>query len=124
MRHEEFVTLMETVAESWNAGDTERGLSCFTDDAVYMEPPDRQRYEGRAELYTFFGGEDPPAMSMSWHHLIIEGDIGVGEYTYRGERQFHGLVIVRLRDGRISHWREYERESALSFQEFAGPSLF
>jgi ketosteroid isomerase-like protein len=122
--HEEFVTLMETIAESWNAGDTERGLSCFTDDAVYMEPPDRQRYEGRAELYTFFGGEDPPPMSMSWHHLLVEGDIGVGEYTYRGERQFHGLVIVQLRDGRISRWREYERESPLSFEEFAGPSLF
>jgi hypothetical protein len=122
--HEEFVSLMETVAESWNAGDTARGLSCFTGDAVYMEPPDRQRYEGRAELFDFFGGEAPPPMSMTWHHLLVEGDIGVGEYTYRGERQFHGLVIVQLRDGRISRWREYERESPLSFQEFAGPSLF
>ncbi len=124
MTHEEFVTLMQAVAESWNAGDTERGLSCFTDDAVYMEPPDRQRYEGRAELDAFFGGENPPPMSMTWHHLLVEGDIGVGEYTYRGERQFHGIVIVRLRDGRISRWREYERESALPFEEFAGPSLF
>ncbi len=124
MTHDEFVTLMETVAVSWNAGDTERGLSCFTDDAVYMEPPDRQRYAGRAELYAFFGAEDPPPMSMSWHHLLVEGEIGVGEYTYRGERQFHGIVIVQLRDGRISRWREYERESALPFDEFAGPSLF
>ena len=63
-------------------------------------------------------------MSMSWHHLLVEGEIGVGEYTYRGERQFHGIVIVQLRDGRISRWREYERESALPFDEFAGPSLF
>jgi hypothetical protein len=89
-----------------------------------VEPPDRQRYEGREELYAFFGGQDPPPMSMSWHHLLVEGDIGVGEYTYRGEQQFHGLVIVQLRDGRISRWREYERESSLSFEEFAGPSLF
>ena len=124
MEHDGFVTLMETIAEAWNAGDTERGLACFTEDAVYMEPPDRQRYEGRAELYGFFGGEDPPPMSMRWHHLVVEGDIGVGEYTYRGDRQYHGLVIVQLRDGVISRWREYEVESPLSWEEFAGPSRF
>jgi hypothetical protein len=40
MDHDAFVRLMETIAVSSNAGDTERALARFTDDAVYMEPPD------------------------------------------------------------------------------------
>ena len=40
---------------------------------------------GEPSSYAFFGAEDPPPMSMTWHHLLVEGDIGVGEYTYRGE---------------------------------------
>jgi ketosteroid isomerase-like protein len=120
----EFVTLMQAIADAWNEGDTPRALACFTDDAVYMEPPDRQRYEGRDELFAFFGGDDPPPMSMVWHHLLVDGDVGIGEYTYRGDRQFHGIAIVQLRDGKVRRWREYERESALDWSEFSGPSAF
>ena len=79
---------MEAIAERWNAGDTLGALERFTDDAVYMEPPDEQRYEGRDELFEFFGGDDPSPMHMEWHHLVVDGDVGVGEYTYRG----HGPV--------------------------------
>ena len=124
MNHDAFVTLMRTIADAWNAGDTNRALACFADDAVYMEPRDEQRYEGRAELFDFFGGDDPPPMSMTWHHLVVEGDIGVGEYTYRGNRQYHGLVIVALRNGVIARWREYQTASPLPWEEFVGPSRF
>ena len=124
MERAEFVELMEAIAESWNAGDTLGALERFTDDAVYMEPPDEQRYEGRDELFEFFGGDDPPQMHMEWHHLVVDGDVGVGEYTYRGHGQYHGLVIVRVREGRISHWREYQRRSDLPWAEFVGPSRF
>lgn len=124
MDHAGFVSLMETIASSWNAGDTQRALACFTDDAVYVEPPDRQRYEGRAALFEFFGGDEPPPMHLAWHHLVVDGDVGVGEYTYRGRRQYHGLVIVHLRDGRIDRWREYQYPSKLSWEAFAGPSRF
>ena len=124
MDHDAFVALMQTIAESWNARDTNRALDCFADDAVYMEPPDEQRYEGRAALFDFFGGDDPPTMFMAWHHLVVDGEIGVGEYTYRGNRQYHGLVIVQLRDGVIARWREYQTESPLSWDAFVGPSRF
>ena len=69
---------METIAASWNTGDTERA-SPASPTTRFMEPPDEQRYEGRAELYDFFGGEDPPPMHPDWHHLVVDGDIGVGE---------------------------------------------
>ena len=52
-----FAELMETIARSWNEGDTHRALECFTDDAVYMEPPDEQLHRRHAELFEFFGGD-------------------------------------------------------------------
>ena len=124
MEHRAFVALMQAIADAWNAGDTNRALACFTDDAIYMEPPDEQRYEGREELFGFFGGDDPPPMEMAWHHLVVDGDIGMGEYTYRGTRQYHGLVIVQVREGVIARWREYQTESALPWEDFIGPSRF
>jgi SnoaL-like domain len=124
MDHAAFVTLMQTIADAWNSGDTNRALACFADDAVYIEPPDEQRYEGRDELFDFFGGDDPPPMSMAWHHLVVDGEIGVGEYTFRGNRQYHGLVIVQPRGGVIARWREYQTESPLPWEEFVGPSRF
>ena len=124
MEHRAFVALMQAIADAWNAGDTNRALACFTDDAIYMEPPDEQRYEGREELFDFFGGDDPPPMEMAWHHLVVDGDIGMGEYTYRGTRQYHGLVIVQVREGVIARWREYQTESALPWEDFIGPSRF
>jgi hypothetical protein len=89
-----------------------------------MEPPDEQRYRGRDELLAFFGGDDPPPMDLVWHHLVVDGDVGVGEYTYRGTRQYHGVAMVQLRYGRIARWREYQVESALDFDTFVGPSRF
>jgi uncharacterized protein (TIGR02246 family) len=44
MTQEEFRQLLQTVADGWNAGDARLAAACFTEDAVYVEPPDRQRY--------------------------------------------------------------------------------
>src|SRR5262245_48334628 len=52
----QFRELMETVAAGWNAGDARKASECFTDDALYLEPPDKQFYTGRPALYEFFGG--------------------------------------------------------------------
>lgn len=73
---------------------------------------------------SFLGGDDPPPMRMTWHHLSVDGDIGFGEYTFRGGRQYHGIVAVHLHDGMIDRWREYQVASDLSWEAFAGPSRF
>jgi hypothetical protein len=124
MNHAEFVALMEEIRASWIAGDTNRALACFTDDCVYLEPPDEQRYEGREELFEYFGGHDPPPMDLVWHHLAVDGDVGAAEYTYRGEHQYHGVALVHLREGRIDRWREYQVRSELDYDAFVGPSRF
>ena len=123
---EEFRRLLGTVAAGWNDGDARRAADCFAEHAVYMEPPDRQIYHGREELYDFFGGEAPPLMEMRWHHVVFDErqQVGAGEYTFRGRIRYHGLVIVRVEDGRIARWREYQYPSDVEWDVFVGDSRF
>jgi uncharacterized protein (TIGR02246 family) len=119
--------LLDELADAWNRGDAAAGANCFTEDAVYLEPPDRQYYVGRDQLFSFFGGDQPgeASMSMTWHHVAVDeaADRVFGEYTYTGNNTYHGVVVIQLRDGLISSWREYQYRSTLPFTEFAGDSL-
>lgn len=124
----EFQALLRTVSDGWNEGNARKAADCFTEDAVYSEPPRRQFYRGRAALYEFFGGAqkpDPP-MRMTWHHLLFDEktQVGSGEYTFQMNNRYHGVVMVRIRGGKIANWREYQYQSPLSFEEFAGENLF
>ncbi|MDQ3783904.1 MAG: nuclear transport factor 2 family protein [Actinomycetota bacterium] len=120
-----FRGLLDTVAEGWNAGDAAMAAACFTEDAVYVEPPDRQRYDGRPHLAEFFGGCDD--MSMRWHLTAFseEDQAGFGEYTFSliGRVTKHGIVVVEIERQLIASWREYQYDSELSFEEFAGDSV-
>lgn len=118
---------MRTVARAWNEGDARKAADCFTEDAVYTEPPDRQVHRGREALYRFFSSVEPaPPTRMVWHHLAFDpaGQVGFGEYTFHGNSRYHGIVVVRLRDGKISNWREYQYKSELSWQEFIRHNSF
>jgi ketosteroid isomerase-like protein len=124
----QFRELMQTLAQGWNDGDAHKAASCFTSDAVYSEPPDKQLYRGREQLYRFFGGDTgrKQAMKMTWHHLVFdeERQIGAGEFTFEYGGRVHGMVIVRVRDGKISNWREYWYESPLDWQQFTRQNPF
>jgi ketosteroid isomerase-like protein len=123
-----FRSLMETVAAGWNEGDAGKAANCFSEDALYLEPPDRQFYSGRPALYEFFGGgkKPEPPMKMTWHHLAFdeESQVGFGEYTFQMNRRYHGVVVVRLRGGKIANWREYQYESPLEWKEFVRKNAF
>jgi len=124
----QFKRLMNTIAEGWNEGNARKAADCFTEDAIYVEPPDRQVYSGRTALYDFFGGEekpDPP-MKMRWHHLAFDeaSQIGFGEYTFQMNRRYHGIVVVRVREGKISNWREYQYQSEMEWEEFSERNRF
>jgi hypothetical protein len=124
----EFESVMHEVAAAWNANDAGRAASCFTEDARYSAVPEARVRKGRDELYQWFGGADgrPKPMRMEWHHLVFDPDqqLGVGEYTFDYETRSHGLVIVKLRKGLISNWREYEHESRRSWRELVGDNYF
>jgi hypothetical protein len=122
----QFRTLMERVATGWNSGDARLAADCFAEDAVYEEPPGKQLYKGRAALYEFFGGEEKLPMKMRWHHLAFDPATGVGfgEYTFALNRQYHGIVIVKISGGLIVRWREYQTQSPLPYEEFARETAF
>ena len=119
---------MQRVADGWNEGNAGKASDCFSEDAIYLEPPEKQLYRGRAELYEFFGGDagtDLP-MKMSWHHLAFheEEQVGFGEYTFQMHRRYHGIVVVKLESGLIKHWREYQYRSELDWEGFTRQNPF
>lgn len=124
----EFANLLKTIAEAWNHGDAKKAADCFREDAIYTEPPDKQVYIGRNALYEFFGGDKKPAppMIMIWHHFAFdeEEQIGFGEYTFRGTNRYHGIVIIKVREGKVSNWREYQYKSPVEWEAFIGRNKF
>jgi SnoaL-like domain len=118
----EFQALMARLADGWSRQNTEQALSCFTEDAIYMEPPDIQLYQGHAELRPYFAALNPGTL-MRFHSLWFDKgrQIGAGEYSFgeTNERVAdHGVVVVELRNGRIAFWREYQQKGPSSFDRF------
>ena len=124
----EFQALLRNLAEAWNSGESRRAAECFTEDAIYTEPPDKQVYRGREALFRFFGGAAgrPGQMTMRWHHLAFDPDtqIGFGEFSFRYGTTVHGIAVVRLRQGKIANWREYWGESTLPWDQFIRANPF
>jgi hypothetical protein len=120
-----FRALLDTVAAGWNLNRAELAASCFTERALYLDPPNRQLYRGRAALRDFFAASIAPARPdrMRWHATAFDSvrQIGFGEYTYRGRQNYHGIAVLHLEAGLIRSWREYQYGSALSWEEFVQP---
>lgn len=112
---------MQTIANGWNTKNAEKAADCFTDDAVYIEPPDKQFFKGKEELYQYFGGDNGFDMKLQWHNLFFdeEQQTGIGEYTFEFNNMIHhGVTIVELQDGKIKFWREYDTTGTISYDEF------
>lgn len=117
-----FVSLMERLADAWSRQDTDRGIECFTEDAVYMQPPAEQLFRGRAELRKYFGALKP-GTTMKFHHLAFDERTqrGFGEFTFGSvgaAKADHGVTVVEVREGRIASWREYFNEGPAAFPDF------
>ncbi len=119
---------METVARGWNSNDAHLAANCFTEDALYSSPPDPRIRQSRNVLFEFFGGAQgrPRPMHMEWHHLAFDEkeQIGFGEYTFSYDVRTHGIVIVRIADGHIANWREYEHVSPHDWEAMVGRNRF
>ncbi len=122
MNTQQFKQLLDILAEGWNEGNAKKASDCFTDDALYVEPPDKQFFKGRDQLFRYFGGnsEKPKQMKMLWHNLSFdeESQIGMGEYTFEMNDKNHGVVVVEIEDGKIKTWREYQWTGDLNYETF------
>lgn len=125
---DEFAAVLSGVAKGWNEGNAGMAAQYFADDAVYEEPPKKQLYKGKKEIFEFFGGDkgfDKP-MKMKWHNIAFNDrqQTGFGEYTFAMKNQYHGIVVVHLKSGKIARWREYQYMSEAGWEDFARESLF
>jgi SnoaL-like domain len=125
---DDFKKLIQTISSGWNEGNARKSANCFSEDAIYEEPPAKQLYHGRAELYEFFGGDqgtDIP-MKMIWHHIAFNEaeQIGFGEYTFEMHGRYHGIVVVKVQDGLIKNWREFQYPAELVWDEFTKHNPF
>src|SRR3972149_2783323 len=121
---QEFYALMEQLARAWSQQDTDSALACFSQDAVYLEPPDIQFYQGHEQLRPYFAALKPGAF-MHFHNLWFDEtkQVGAGEYSFgmTGKATAdHGIAVVALRSGKIAVWREYQRKGPSGFQDFIG----
>jgi ketosteroid isomerase-like protein len=122
MNTSDYVALMNRLAAAWSTQDTDAGLDCFTEDAVYMEPPDIQIYLGREQLRPYFAALKPGTY-LRFHHLWFDEatQTGAGEYSFGGEGKplaDHGVMVVEIRQGKIAFWREYQRKGPAPFDQF------
>jgi hypothetical protein len=119
---------MQQLADAWNRGNARAAADLFAKGALYSSAPNSEAREGRQALFEWFGGTHgrPKPMQMVWHHLVFdeETQIGAGEYTFIYEVRTHGMALIRLRDGKIANWREYEVESPLDWEAMVGKNGF
>jgi len=117
----EFYTLMENIAVGWSTQNTELALNSFSKNAIYMQPPNVQFYQGHTQLKPYFD-ELTDKHKMKFHNLWFDGkkQTGVGEFTfsYGKDTSDIGIVVVEIKGGKISHWREYLTKGDTDFDEF------
>jgi hypothetical protein len=118
----EFMTLMNQLADAWTNQNTDLAVGCFTQDAIYTQPPDEQFYEGHKQLRPFFAALKKGTV-MKFHNLWFdkEKQIGAGEFTF-GNRESKngvtGVTIVTIENKKIKTWREYFISGPIEFDNF------
>ncbi|HSM02285.1 MAG TPA: nuclear transport factor 2 family protein [Acidimicrobiia bacterium] len=117
-----FRDLMSTLADAWARLDADAAIACFTDDAVYMQPPDLQFYEGRDQLRSYFGALTEGTY-LDFHGIWFDEvrQVGCAEFSFgvRGRPEAdHGAIVLTLRDDLIAVWREYVQPGPADFGAF------
>lgn len=125
MTSAEFRVLVDTLAQAWTARDYPRVASHFAEDVAYADPT-RYSLDGRAALLEFFEDDGGHDQRVDIHLTIFDeaAQVGTVEYTYTGTYVYHGVAVVKIAEGQITHWREYQHTSTLDWQTFVGRTRF
>jgi hypothetical protein len=125
MTKHEFASMLQALAEAWTRRDHQTAARFFTPGVQYADPL-RYTISGRDTLLAFFTADDGLPQTTRWHNIVFdeERQIGAAEYTYTGTHCYHGVALVRLDKGMISHWREYQHIDVRAWEQFAGNTAF
>jgi len=125
MNNAEFREMLQTLAAAWQRRDYATAVSFFAEDVKYADPL-RYEFANRADLQAFFENDEGLEQQSVWHNILFDEarQLGVAEYTYDGTWRYHGTVWICVRDGRITHWREYQHTDPREWEDFASGTAF
>jgi ketosteroid isomerase-like protein len=121
MTRDDTLKLMQLHADAWNAHDADGLLRIMTEDCIYDASAGTTPYGARSQghpalrpafeaIWTTF----PDARWDDARHML-DGDIGVTTWVFRGTRtdgtrvEVQGLDVLRFRGDKISHKDTYRK---------------
>jgi len=125
MTSQEFRQLLDRLATGWAKRDYAAVAQEFSEDVRYGDPT-RYSFDNRRDLQKFFENDEGCEQRTTWHTVIFDEaqQLGAAEYTYEGTHRYHGTVWIRVHDGCITHWREYQHISNKPWEEFVAATMF
>ena len=115
----EFARMLDALADAWARRDYPAAAAWFASDVRYADPL-RYAFDNRADLLAFYEADDGLPQRTEWHLRLFDEPTqrGAAEYTYEGTHRYHGVALIRVADGRITHWREYQHVDSRSREAF------
>jgi hypothetical protein len=125
MTKTEFQRMLESLADAWTRRDYERACEVFAADIHYADPL-RYQFHNREELRKFFEDDEGYEQRTTWRTILFdeERQVGAVEYTYDGTHRYHGVTLIKVHDGRITHWREYQHIDGREWEDLIGATRF
>jgi limonene-1,2-epoxide hydrolase len=106
--------VFERRVNAWLAADLDAYMSCWHDDMVIELPSGAIDGAERYRKLVAAGFEWAAPESFDVHHLALDGDAVLADWTITARRRADGVVIgwrglsvCEVRAGRISWWREH-----------------
>jgi predicted SnoaL-like aldol condensation-catalyzing enzyme len=107
--------LVEELIDAWAASDSLRAAAFFTSDGRYLEAG-REPIAGRTAIGEHFAKffRDGPQWRFELDEIVVEGQRVALAYRFftKGSdgswRERAGCAMVRLREGLVEEWREYQ----------------
>jgi ketosteroid isomerase-like protein len=100
--------------EAWLAADLDAYMDCWADNTVIELPSGVIEGAERYRKLVAAGFAWAAPVSFDVHHLALEGNVALADWTIRARRreddaliEWRGLSVCELRDGKIKWWREH-----------------
>ena len=119
MTKDEFGNVLSSLASGWSERRYEQVAAHFSEDVFYSDPTSYS-LTGRRSVLEFFQDDEGYEQSCRFHNAVFDESqqLGAAEYTYAGTHVYHGTVWIKIENGLIAGWREYQHRSEKGWEEF------